>query len=374
MAGHVSSIILKVVGTCNLNCEYCYIYNHEDSSYLRRAKLMTDEVFEATLRAVADYCGRRQSVMSIVFHGGEPMLVGRRRFRKMVRRAREVLGESLEGLIVQTNGTLLDERWVELLWQEELRVSVSLDGPEEVHDRTRVDHGGRGTQAQTVRGIELLQRGGVDPNVLCVVTPGACGVGTYSYLRGLGIRRMDFLLPDVSHDRKAAWYGAYGPQPVSDFLIPAFDTWFDEDSPEVSVRLFWSLLRVLLGGRGSSDAFGNPLMGYLIVETDGEIQALDALRVCREGIAESGLNVLSHGFDDLAEGKPLIYQCVHEGFRLCETCRRCHEREVCGGGYLPHRYSAAREFDNPSVWCADILALLAHMRSRLKEYGYELAA
>jgi uncharacterized protein len=120
----------------------------------------------------------------------------------------------------------------------------------------------------------------------------------------------------------------------------------------------------MLGDGPGSDAFGNPLMSYLVVDTDGSIEAMDALRVCREGIVASGLNVLSHGFDDLEEGMPLVHRAVHEGFPLAETCRRCPEREVCGGGHLPHRWSAERGFDNPSAWCADIQALLAHVRAR----------
>jgi uncharacterized protein len=41
------------------------------------------------------------------------------------------------------------------------------------------------------------------------------------------------------------------------------------------------------------------------------------------------------------------------------------EQGTCGGGYLPHRYSRVRGFDNLSVWCADLLRLFAHIRKRL---------
>jgi uncharacterized protein len=123
-------------------------------------------------------------------------------------------------------------------------------------------------------------------------------------------------------------------------------------------------LNKLLGGAHNSDAFGNPLMSYLVVETDGSIEALDALRVCENGISKSGLTVLEHGLDDLASGLPLVQRVVHEGIPLSAQCRACSEVEACGGGYLPHRFARANGFDNPSVWCRDILALLAHVRAR----------
>ena len=125
----------------------------------------------------------------------------------------------------------------------------------------------------------------------------------------------------------------------------------------------------MLGGPGLTDSFGNGPKGYLIVETDGSIETLDALRVCKDGIALSGLNILHNDFDDLASGLPLVHRLINEGLPLCAQCRSCPEVSVCGGGYLPHRFAAANEFDNPSVWCADILKLLAHMRSALETAG-----
>jgi sulfatase maturation enzyme AslB (radical SAM superfamily) len=54
-----------------------------------------------------------------------------------------------------------------------------------------------------------------------------------------------------------------------------------------------------------------------------------------------------------------------DGPREINDQQRVDHRDTCGGGYLPHRYSAARGFDNPSVWCADLLALFAHVRARM---------
>jgi uncharacterized protein len=196
-----------------------------------------------------------------------------------------------------------------------------------------------------------------------VINPGVSGVRVYRHFRTLGIRRMNFLFPDVSHDSKAHFYGEFGPTPVADYLVPVFDAWTDEDDPNVIVHVFWGLLRQLLGGQGESDMFGNPRMSYLVVETDGSIEALDALRVCESGMGQSGLNVLQNSLDDLRLGLPLVHQAVHDGIPLSAQCTACPERETCGGGYLPHRYARANGFDNPSVWCADILKLLEHMRA-----------
>jgi uncharacterized protein len=361
----IDNLVVKVAERCNLKCAYCYLYEHEDTSFRRRPRFMSDEVFDALLVSLRRYCaGRPGQRTELTFHGGEPTLVGAARLARFAGRAREVLGDLLGGLQMQTNGTLIDEHWVETLRSSQIHASVSLDGPPDLHDDGRVDHAGRGSYESAVRGVRLLQDGGLRPGVLAVVKPGEDGGRVYRHFRELGIDSIDMLLPDVTHDSRASWYGHCGETPVAGYLIPAFDAWFDEDDPRVVLRIFYGLLRRMLGGSLASDAFGNPVLSYLIVDTDGSVQPNDALRVCADGITLTAANVLGRGFDDLAETAPLAYRLLTSGIPLCATCRSCPEVEVCGGGYIPHRYAVANGFDNPSVWCADIKSLLAHIRDR----------
>jgi uncharacterized protein len=106
-----------------------------------------------------------------------------------------------------------------------------------------------------------------------VINPGASGLDAYMHFRSLGVVSMDFLFPDVSWDNKQSRYGQHGRTPVADYLIPIFDEWFAADDPDVRIRLFWGLLSTLMGGDHATDAFGNPLMAYMIIETDGSIPA-----------------------------------------------------------------------------------------------------
>jgi sulfatase maturation enzyme AslB (radical SAM superfamily) len=49
------------------------------------------------------------------------------------------------------------------------------------------------------------------------------------------------------------------------------------------------------------------------------------------------------------------------------VCQTCPVVKVCGGGYIPHRYSAARKFDNPSVYCRDLEKLIRHIHATLHQ-------
>jgi len=358
----ISSIIAKVVGPCNLNCSYCYVYNHADHSHRERPATISGDTWTALLRRMRDYCATRPGhSMSLVLHGGEPTLIGLRRFEAMIDEARATLGPALRRCAMQTNGTRIDRAWAAAIMRLGVEVGVSLDGPAEIHDRARVDHAGRGSHAAVLRGIDHLRHAGMEPQILCAVQPGGDGLAVYRHFRSLGLRSMNFLLPDVSHDSRMSCYPGNAPNPVADYLLPIFEAWWGEDDPRIRVSVFWELISALLGGDPGSDCFGNPALGYLIVESDGEMETMDALRVCQHRMGSTGLNVRAAGFDALRTASPWVHRVTCEGLPIPTACQACRYRRVCGGGSLPHRYSSAREFDNPSVWCGDIQILLDRM-------------
>src|SRR5690606_26872333 len=98
----------------------------------------------------------------------------------------------------------------------DVSVTVSLDGLPSTHDKFRVDHAGRGSYAATRRGMEHLRDAGRELQVICVVQPGGDGRAVYRHFRQLGVRCMNFLLPDMTHDSRTSWYSGHAPAPAAD--------------------------------------------------------------------------------------------------------------------------------------------------------------
>jgi uncharacterized protein len=362
----VDGLIIKLVQRCNLACTYCYMYEHVDQSYTRKPRLLSNELFQLTVDRMAEYLRLRPNQrVGVTLHGGEPTMVGVDRFRAFVEILRDRLQHQLSRVHVQTNGTLLNERWINLFRELKVEVGVSLDGNQQQHDRFRVDHFGRGSYHKVVDGITLLRNSGMLFTVLAVIDPASSGRDTYNHLRSLGIDHFDFLIPDVTHDSIRQWYPTYSTGQLAAFVISAFDEWFREDNPDISVRLFEDIIRLILGGHARTETIGNPAINYLVIDTDGNIQGSDALRVCDPGLCDTGLNVRHSGFDELPRGAPHIYHAMRQGAQPCSVCEDCPEFEVCGGGNMPHRYSRVNGFLNPSVWCEDLKMLLGHIRKRL---------
>lgn len=358
--------IVKIASRCNLNCSYCYVYNQADTQWRNRPATMSRETYAAMVERIRRHCLLSgQPDVHIVFHGGEPTLVGVSRFAWMCALAREKLGDVASVLLsIQTNGTRLDAAWLAALREHEVEVGVSLDGPREINDAFRVDRKGRGSHHRTLRGITLLKEEGVPFGILSVVQPGADPMRIHRHFLELGCGSISYLLPSETHDSVGPLRDKFGPTPCADFLIPIFDDWFYNRSANVSIREFWNLARVIMGGSSRLDTLGNPPLRFVCVETDGSMQGLDKLRSCEDGMSTMPLSVHDADFFQIAQVSPFHAQ-VMEGLPLPTDCRNCPERDTCAGGYLPNRYSKARAFDNPSVWCADLLALFAHARMRL---------
>ena len=362
-----SLFVLKIASRCNLNCDYCYVYNKADSSWKSKPAVMSDETFDAALGRIRRHCeASGQRVVRLAFHGGEPTMVGPRRFDDWCERARAALADVVSvGLSIQTNGTRIDRAWAEAFSRHEVRVGISIDGVPEDHDRHRVDHQGRGSYASILRGLEALDAASVTWGVLSVIDPGRDPLQVHGHIAGLGASFANHLWPDHTHETIGEVRTRFGPTPVADYLIPIFDTWLDSGGQGPHIPEFWNLVRLILGGRSLHENYGNEPSHYAFVETDGAIEGLDVLRVCGEGMGRTGLDVLSSDFGELARSRSLAARIIMRGLPLPTGCASCVERATCAGGYAPHRFSRARGFDNRSVWCADILKVFAHARRRL---------
>jgi uncharacterized protein len=359
--------VLKVASRCNLDCTYCYVYHHADDTWRQRPALMPESVFAAALNRIVDYCRRSaQPSVTITFHGGEPCLLGPDSFADRCRRLRDALVEvSRVRLVIQTNGTLLDRRWADAFARHEVDVGISVDGPKSVHDANRVDHRGRGSFDRTARGIDAMHAAGVPFSILSVIPLRNDGLLVHRQLLTLGPDGINYLFPDFTHDSIGARRDEFGRTPCADFLLPIFDEWLGSWPSGVAIPLFSTTVRLVLGGDSQSDALGNGRLPFVFIEADGSIEGLDVLRACSNGLAQTGLNVLHDDFSDIERASELHGATIFRGVPLPRACGRCPERETCAGGYLPHRYSSATGFDNPSVWCLDLLALFDHVRRSL---------
>lgn len=359
-----TTFVLKIAERCNLNCTYCYMYNKGDTSYLGRPKFMTEEIATAALERIAGYAARHNlSEITFALHGGEPLLIGRNWVQWFLEEIRRVEANSGTRFIVgvQTNGTLLDAEWLALLNAYRVTIGISCDGPEEWNDLLRIGLDGNGSYKKVRAAMELLATTpGTRWGVLTVVNPVTRGSVVLQHFADLGAKIVDLIWPDFNHDYRPPWPEGT----LAKYFCELFDYWYDEMPSPPRVRYFESAMSLMLGGVSQYDSLGLHPVADIIVESDGTWEPLDTLRICGNGITRTGLDVRRHEVESIWKS-PLYQMGLRCEELLSPQCQACDCRRVCGGGYLPHRYGSETGIANPSVYCADLLQLLTHIRQRI---------
>jgi uncharacterized protein len=357
--------VFKIHQRCNLACDYCYVYTLADQSWRSRPVVMSEEIYAAAASRIASHVTTHGlTEVVVVLHGGEPLLAGPIRLASIARTVRAAMPHGVTVKIgMQTNGVLLTERMLETLLENNIRVGVSLDGTAENNDAHRRSANGRGSYARVEAGLRLLSEGkyrDLYSGLLCTIDPATDPIATYEALLGFAPPAIDVLFPHANWATPGLGEGTR----IADWLITLFDRWAGASHLETRVRLFESIIRLLVGGQSRSEFVGLTPSVVAVVETDGDIEQTDALKSAYEGAAATGLSVLTDDFDAMLTHPGTVARQIGT-LALSPECQPCDLRDFCGGGHYAHRYKPGSGFQNRSVYCQDLYKLIHHVRGRM---------
>jgi uncharacterized protein len=372
----VHDVVLKIHQLCNLKCDYCYVYELADSSWRDRPVAMAPEVWRAALDRLAEHIRRHDlTSVRIVLHGGEPLLFGAARLGELAGAIRATLPATCAVDIgLQTNGVRLDAAMIEVLREHGIRAGVSVDGVATDHDRHRRMPNGRGSYAAVEKALRLLSWGdnrSAYAGILCTVAPETDPIATYEALLKFEPPMIDFLLPHANWDQPPRRPGP-SLTPYADWLILVFDRWYS-GKPQARVRLFEDVVSLVLGGASRGEQVGLSPSGVVVIESDGAIEQVDALKSAYHGACATGLNVLTDELDAVLDDPGIVARQIGRD-ALADDCLACPVVAFCGGGHYAHRYRAGAGFRQPSVYCTDLQKFIGHVYQRLAADIRHLAA
>lgn len=353
-------LLLKVASRCNLACTYCYWF--KDPAVMSTPPLLSKEVENHFVRRLEDHAvTHKLDRFSIALHGGEPMLFGKKRFAELCLTLREVSSRTgcVFNISMQTNGTLLDGEWVDLIKLFDVNVGISLDGPAYYNDVVRPAVSGGGSFDKVVHGLRLLQNAGMDPGVLAVWSPLLSAQALVHLIADdLQVNWFDVLMPDATLDDTVP--------DISTFYIELFDLWLTElHARGITVRCAENFVRAVTGHSTSSESIGlNPVTTFS-VNTAGEYELLDVFNILGNSYARTGQFVSDCAISQVPK-IPKWKKQVADSVQLCLKCRECRHHTACGGGYLPWRYSKSGGFDNPSAHCGSLERIFDHVAARVR--------
>jgi uncharacterized protein len=202
----IELLVVQPTPFCNIDCRYCYLPDRANKAVVAEETLINlfSQVFAS---------GWAGEGLSVVWHAGEPMVLP----ITFYRRAFALIdGLKPTGLSVQhsfqTNGTLLDDDWVDFIVESGIRVGVSIDGPRRLHDRNRVTRAGGGTFDKAVAGVRRLRDRGVPFHVISVLTSESLAAPQemFDFYLAEGIEHVCFNVEESEGDHRSKSFAEAG--------------------------------------------------------------------------------------------------------------------------------------------------------------------
>lgn len=331
-SGYVCAIV-KVTRLCNLRCTYCHDWREGPGHVM---------TFPVQARLFAALMGDpSHGMIDVVWHGGEATMIGRRQVLRMLYLQRIFArpGQALKNRM-QTNGTRLDESWIRLLDRYDFGVGLSLDGPAEIHDRSRVDTAGGPTFAAAARGLRLVRQAGLLSHVYVVVTEEVISLGAEALLAFLQRQRIGFvgMLPARPDNRADAIGAKLARERYLSFLLEMHRARLRSSGPAVRIRELDALLRAAQRQfPGHCELLGNCVGHFFSIEPDGTVYHCDKF----VGDAEFRVgNVWSETFTEMRSA-PALQKIRCQTAAIVSGFSGCPHASVCQG-WCPHEAYLSR--------------------------------
>lgn len=264
---------------CNLDCEYCFylkkdkLFNHKNKSEFKMTHNTLDIYIKKYIEAHIKF-----NEVTFSWQGGEPTLSGLDFFREATKLQKKY---SPKGMIVnnalQTNGTLITDEMAIFFRENNFLIGISIDGPEDIHNRYRKDSHGYDTFNYVIEGIETLKRNSVEFNTLTVVQDDNCQSPkeVYEFLKKIGSTYLQFIpiveIENITNvSRRTVPSKSFG-----DFMNSIFRLWAKEDIGKIFVGHFDMLLGIYAGYSASICVHSKTCGRAMAVEHNGNIYSCD---------------------------------------------------------------------------------------------------
>lgn len=378
-------VVAKPAGPrCNLSCDYCFYLEKEVLFDTKQRFEMSDDVLSLFIDKYVT--SQPTPEVEFVWQGGEPTLRGLDFYKRVVELQKPYTRLKTISNVLQTNGTLLTDDWCVFFKENDFLVGVSLDGPQEIHDRYRRNRSGQGSFLQTMKGLQLLQKHEVNYNVLASVGRETARqpLEVYQFLREIGVEYIQFApvverLPNEKYKKNGFRLSGPAelcnqeqqtdvtpwtvlPEEYGDFLIAIYEEWVHHDVGNIFVMNFEWALNAWLGEPSSVCVHAQQCGGSLVLEHNGDIYACDHFVYPEYRLGNIKNDLLTD----------LTGRSRNTGFgRVKETalpgrCRECEVLAACRGGCPKHRFTMAIN-DEPGLHylCPGYNVFFRHIRKYL---------
>lgn len=361
------SPIIKVVGSsCNLNCDYCFYTGWQE----KPLSIMPISKFEHLVSSIYSYSNQKR--ISIVWHGGEPLLASIDYYREICNIQAYFLKKNDIQFFnnVQTNATLISDEWASFFQKNKFHVGVSLDGPKEIHNLHRKNFSGEGSYELVMRGIGLLREYGFHPGVICVVNKDNISqpdeLFEFFYSNNLSFKAND-CTKSVSDEENESLQ--VDPEDFSQFLLRIFDLWIERNDPSFRITPLDDYVKGLLGYKTNICKLNRKCQQHLTFDNNGDVYPCDGYLGNNHNLG----NVDKESFLEIVNKETFNKKYVIDRNDVIKNCGSCNWTKLCNG-YCMRQWEDSSCSGNhiEKNSCNSLNSLWLGLSSRLKNLGYEV--
>lgn len=347
-AGPVELLVLQSTPFCNLDCGYCYLPDRLDRSKMSLATVGRAAEF---VRRIG--LGPR---LDVVWHSGEPLVIEPSWYRAAHRLLSDALGGALLRFHFQSNGTMLSPAWLDFLGSEpRTRISISLDGPSDIHDSARRTRSGRGTHDRVMHAVECLRDAAIPFDCIAVVSPRTLGApeAFYRFFEGVRPECLGLNPEEVEGVNRTSALGEDQLERYERFLFELFQLW--DNARPFAIREIDRLERYVQWLRTAAESspsrrVDNPEVSpWRVVSVDarGGVQTFSPELLGMElgGLGTNLGNLHVEPFESLIASTTVgeLRRRIDAGV---ERCRKgCDYYELCGGGAPSNKFFEQGSFE-----------------------------
>lgn len=337
--------ILKLCEVCNYHCDFCRYADNTDDNMMN-----LETCFHIVSSVLAWNREHGFDYIELNFHGGEPLLWGKKRFRELLEYEEKLQKQDPCLQIVnsiQTNGVLIDLEWMDIFRRGRFRIGLSIDGPENMN--SHLDLNGKDIVQTGV--VSLLNQYNVPFGVLSVISEKHFGKEQELY---------DFYKKNEIHNVGLCYcFGAgieIDPERLSEFLIGFYRLAF-YGSYEINVRELDAYIRKICGGNAPYCMFRNRKScgHYLAFTGDEHVYFCDPEEKANSYIG----NLKKQSLEEIISGKRYEQQLEKIRALILNTCCRCELLDICGRG------CSRTDWDDKNAFCDMYRILVPQVREMI---------
>lgn len=351
--------MLKPAGSlCNMRCQYCYYLEKGQMYKEDKNRVISDSMLETFIKNYIE----SQTLPQVLFtwHGGETLMRPVSFYKRALELQRYYAGGRQIDNCIQTNGTLITEEWCKFFKENNFLVGVSIDGPQEFHDEYRKTASGGPSFQKVMKGIQLLNKYGVEWNALAVVNDFNADypLDFYHFFKEIGCHFIQFtpiverkvsrpdgltLAPGMEEGGELLDFSVT-PEQWGNFLCEIFDEWVRNDVGDYYIQLFDATLANWVGQVPGVCTMAEECGHAGVMEYNGDVYSCDHFVFPEYRLGNLGERSLY----ELMNSEKQKEFAKNKKKRLPQQCQECEFLFACHGECPKNRF-VKDEYGNPGL-------------------------